>query len=72
MQLSRNLQPPEKLQASTLGSSHTVMLSGETSLIIVWELEEMPEILRFAQDDNSVFEYGAWNLNLQISSSEPG
>ena len=31
----------------------------------------MPEILRFAQDDNSVFEYGAWNLNLQIISSEP-
>ena len=31
----------------------------------------MPEILRFAQDDNSVFEFGAWNLNLQIISSEP-
>ena len=31
----------------------------------------MPEILRFAQDDNCVFEYGVWNSELQIISAVP-
>ena len=67
-------QPPTSRETSSINarrSPYCHVERSETSLIIVWELEERPEILRFAQDDNSVFEYGAWNLNLQIISSEP-
>ena len=59
MQLSRKLQPPTSRETSNISArrfSYCHVERSETSLIIVWELEENPEILRFAQDDNSVLD----------------
>jgi hypothetical protein len=59
VQLSRKLQPPTSRETSNINARrfpYCHVERSETSLIIVWELEENPEILRFAQDDNSVLD----------------
>ena len=33
--------------------------------LLRWELEKIPEILRFAQDDNCALEFGIWSFRLQ-------
>jgi hypothetical protein len=59
VQLSRKLQPPTPRETSSINARrfpYCHVERSETSLIIVWELEENPEILRFAPDDNSVLD----------------
>jgi hypothetical protein len=62
VQLGRKLQSPTSRETSSINARrfpYCHVERSETSLIIVWELEENPEILHFVRDNNSVFEFGA-------------